>query len=271
MTYDVERIRARIPALADGTAYFDGPGGTAAHAFFPPPNGVTAAGDLHIDDAEQWSTTGSGGVDLESIVLHESGHALGLAHASSAQCPLRAGPARPIMCGTIVGVDRTVAPDDIVGIQSLYGPPAVACAGRAVTVDLNEGQAPTAGNDVILGTPGDDQIAAGRGADTVCGGGGHDVVDGGPGNDRLIGGPGRDRLLGRSGADRLEGGSGNDRLVAGANSDRIYGGSGGDVLDGGTGADRLDGGGQFDTCNGRGGRDAQRRCERRANIEAAMS
>ncbi len=28
MTYDVDRIRARIPALADGTAYFDGPGGT---------------------------------------------------------------------------------------------------------------------------------------------------------------------------------------------------------------------------------------------------
>jgi cysteine desulfurase family protein (TIGR01976 family) len=28
MTYDVERIRARIPALSDGTAYFDGPGGT---------------------------------------------------------------------------------------------------------------------------------------------------------------------------------------------------------------------------------------------------
>ena len=26
--YDVDRIRARIPALADGTAYFDGPGGT---------------------------------------------------------------------------------------------------------------------------------------------------------------------------------------------------------------------------------------------------
>lgn len=28
MTYDVERIRARIPALASGTAFFDGPGGT---------------------------------------------------------------------------------------------------------------------------------------------------------------------------------------------------------------------------------------------------
>ena len=28
MTYDVERIRARMPALASGVAYFDGPGGT---------------------------------------------------------------------------------------------------------------------------------------------------------------------------------------------------------------------------------------------------
>ncbi|HAN70409.1 MAG TPA: cysteine desulfurase-like protein [Actinobacteria bacterium] len=28
MNYDVERVRARVPALADGTAYFDGPGGT---------------------------------------------------------------------------------------------------------------------------------------------------------------------------------------------------------------------------------------------------
>jgi len=28
VTYDIDRIRARIPALADGTAYFDGPGGT---------------------------------------------------------------------------------------------------------------------------------------------------------------------------------------------------------------------------------------------------
>ena len=28
MTYDVDRVRARIPALSDGTAYFDGPGGT---------------------------------------------------------------------------------------------------------------------------------------------------------------------------------------------------------------------------------------------------
>ena len=28
MDFDVERVRASFPALADGTAYFDGPGGS---------------------------------------------------------------------------------------------------------------------------------------------------------------------------------------------------------------------------------------------------
>ena len=28
MDYDVERVRAGFPALSDGTAYFDGPGGS---------------------------------------------------------------------------------------------------------------------------------------------------------------------------------------------------------------------------------------------------
>ncbi|HEY8060062.1 MAG TPA: matrixin family metalloprotease, partial [Acidimicrobiales bacterium] len=166
---------------------FDGPGGTAAHAYFPPPNGWSAAGDVHLDDAEPWSTSGSG-VDLESVVLHELGHALGLTHATAAQCPLQASSTRPIMCGTLVGVDRTLAQDDINGIQSLYGPPAVACAGRAITVDLSRGQVPTGGADVILGTPATEVINGGGGADTVCGGGGNDTIDGGGGADRIVGG-----------------------------------------------------------------------------------
>lgn len=248
---------------------FDGPGGTAAHAFYPPPNGASAAGDLHLDDGERWSTTGAG-VDLESVVLHETGHALGLAHATAAQCPLQAGANRPIMCSTIVGVDRTVALDDIAGIQALYGPPAVACAGRAVTVDLGKGQLPTAGTDVILGTAGPDTIAAGNGADIVCGGGGDDTIDPGAGNDQVLGGAGADVIYGRSGADRLEGGGGNDRLLAGDDNDQLYGGSGGDALDGGAGADRLYAGSQSDTCNGRGGNDAQTGCEQRTSIESRV-
>jgi len=248
---------------------FDGPGGTAAHAFFPPPNGSSASGDLHLDDAERWSTNGDG-VDLQSVALHELGHSLGLAHASAAQCPLQSSSTRPIMCGTLVGVDRTLAQDDINGIQTLYGPPAFSCAGRAITVDLAEGQRPTSGADVILGTADDDEIAAGGGADTVCGGGGHDTIDLGAGNDRAAGGAGDDVVYGRSGVDRLEGGAGNDRLLAGDQGDTLHGGSGADNLDGGAGADKLYAGTQSDTCNGRGGQDASTGCEHAISIESRI-
>ena len=255
-----------------GSSYdpaFDGPGGTAGHAFYPPPNGASAAGDLHLDEGERWTTSG-GGVDLQSIALHELGHSLGLGHPPSTQCPNSTSATRPIMCSTIIGVDRTLAPDDIGGIQRLYGLPGLACGGRAVTVDLNEGGLPTSGPDVILGTPGSDRIVAGGGADIVCGQGGHDVIDLGPGNDQAFGGSGNDRLIGRSGNDRLEGGGGNDTVLGGGGSDRLYGATGADTVDGGTNADKLYGGAQSDNCNGRGGRDAQTGCERRTSIESRI-
>jgi Ca2+-binding RTX toxin-like protein len=256
-----------------GSSYdpaFDGQGGTAAHAFYPPPNGSSAAGDLHLDDAERWTTSGNG-VDLQSIVLHEIGHALGLTHASAAQCPLSTSAARPIMCSIVVGTDRTLAQDDINGIQHLYGAPDVACGGFAVTVVLGDGDQPTNGSDVILGTPDDDVINAGGGSDVVCGGGGNDRIDLGPGNDRAIAGTGNDVVYGRSGVDRLEGGSGSDRLLSGDHNDKLYGAGGADTLDGGTGSDRLYAGPQSDSCNGRGGVDAQSGCERRASIESRLS
>lgn len=62
-------------------APIDGPGRSFADASFP-----SAGGDIILDEAEVWSIADqtTGGLDLESVALHEIGHALGLAHASVA-------------------------------------------------------------------------------------------------------------------------------------------------------------------------------------------
>ena len=65
---------------AHGDAYpFDGPGGVLAHTFYPaPPNPEPIAGDMHLDDDERWQVGAN--TDVYSVVLHETGHALGLVH-----------------------------------------------------------------------------------------------------------------------------------------------------------------------------------------------
>ncbi len=63
-----------------GDAYpFDGPGGVLAHTFYPaPPNPEPIAGDMHLDADERWQIGAN--TDVFSVVLHETGHSLGLVH-----------------------------------------------------------------------------------------------------------------------------------------------------------------------------------------------
>jgi hypothetical protein len=68
---------------AHGDGYpFDGPGGVLAHTFYPAPmNAEPIAGDMHFDNDESWKIGAD--VDVFSVALHETGHALGLGHSDN--------------------------------------------------------------------------------------------------------------------------------------------------------------------------------------------
>jgi hypothetical protein len=94
-----------------GDSYpFDGPGGSLAHTFYPAPlNPESIAGDMHLDIEEPWSLGGN--LDLYSVALHETGHALGLGHSD-----------RP---GSVMypyyRLATGLTDDDITAIRALYG------------------------------------------------------------------------------------------------------------------------------------------------------
>jgi Matrixin len=98
-----------------GAHAFDGPSGTLAHAYYPPPGG-SATGDVHFDQAENWSCTpGPGLMDIGLVALHEVGHALGLAHETRSERPAVMNPAyNPSVANVLLG-------DDVDGIVNIYG------------------------------------------------------------------------------------------------------------------------------------------------------
>lgn len=89
---------------------FDGNGGVLAHGFFPPPNAGNLAGDIHFDDAENWNLNGD--IDMETVALHELGHALGLLHS---------GVNNSVMEAVYEGERRNLTADDRNGIREIYG------------------------------------------------------------------------------------------------------------------------------------------------------
>jgi predicted Zn-dependent protease len=101
----------------DGST-FDGPFGILAHAFYPPPNSGSLAGDVHFDEGEDWSdaflTAGPQPVDLQTVALHEIGHSLGLAHSNITNA---------VMYPYYLSSHRNLDQDDINGIRTIYGAP----------------------------------------------------------------------------------------------------------------------------------------------------
>ncbi|HEC24387.1 MAG TPA: matrixin family metalloprotease [Chloroflexi bacterium] len=101
-----------------GPYHFDGPGGVLAHATLPLPSLGDRAGNVYLDDDENWvvgtpTLPYPQQIHLPTTVLHEIGHALGLNHSEDPGALMWAG---------YVGV-RGLTADDIAGIQALYGTP----------------------------------------------------------------------------------------------------------------------------------------------------
>lgn len=145
-------------------------------------------------------------------------------------------------------------------------PPPVLCAGREVTVDLARGQTPTAGADVIRGTPNAEVIGALGGDDLICGLGGDDTINAGAGLDRVFAGAGADTVRSGNGGGLVGGGAGDDTITGGTGTDALRGRAGDDNLFGRAGNDALHGGDGNDTCDGGTGTDSAFACETAAAV-----
>jgi hypothetical protein len=89
-----------------------GTNGVLAFTLLPPAyNGGTNAGDIVFNSSYAWGIN-NGNYDIETVALHEIGHALGLAHSTSTTA---------VMYGRYQGVNESLSLDDQQGIASIYG------------------------------------------------------------------------------------------------------------------------------------------------------
>ncbi|CAM8924978.1 unnamed protein product [Rhodiola kirilowii] len=107
---DVNQANLRVGFFhgnhGDGSP-FDGPRGVLAHAFAP------TNGRMHFDASENWSIHPlRNAMHLETVVVHEIGHLLGLGHSRVSAA---------VMFPTIpFGVNKLLHPDDREGVRVLY-------------------------------------------------------------------------------------------------------------------------------------------------------
>ena len=84
-----------------------------AHAYFPPPNGTSAAGDVHFNSNTSWSCNTTW-IDIGIVAMHELGHSIGLDHQPNSILAVMNPAYNPAL--------TVLQPDDISGASTIYGP-----------------------------------------------------------------------------------------------------------------------------------------------------
>lgn len=102
---------SRFGDIRIGGYTFPGNTTTLAETYFPPPNGTTSAGDVVLNTGLTFRIGAD--FDLFSVLLHETGHSLGLDHPTDPSEVLNA---------RYGGVRSGLSEGDLVGIQAIYGP-----------------------------------------------------------------------------------------------------------------------------------------------------
>jgi hypothetical protein len=95
-----------------------GASGGLASSFQPDDGGNDLGGDITIGNGVAWSIDGTPAnneTDLQTVLLHEIGHAIGLRHSS-----FLAATMEPFTGAGAAGMDRILDVDDTVGISSRY-------------------------------------------------------------------------------------------------------------------------------------------------------
>jgi hypothetical protein len=125
-----------------GDAYpFDGPGGVLAHTYYPYPiNPEPIAGDLHFDADENWNIGAD--VDLFSVALHETGHALGLGHSDKPGAVMYPYYRR----------NTTLSSEDIAAVLNMYAPQGGTPAASPLGLTVDQPSASTDASVTLHGT-----------------------------------------------------------------------------------------------------------------------
>ena len=114
-TYDFNALGSsqgdpRFGDIRFGGYAFPGNTTTLAQTYFPPPNGSTAAGDVEVNTSMNFNIGSA--YDVYSVLLHETGHSLGLDHPKNPNV---------VMTPNYGGVRTGLTAGDIAGIQAIYG------------------------------------------------------------------------------------------------------------------------------------------------------